>query len=144
MPRLGATLGWELSRSFEREYCATVVGVARIVGRNEGGRNQARWDLVENPSAADGIPSLLRVAVLVKREGDEDFTATVGVKSKVDWKQSVVSKFQDLVGATPKDDPVIFRPGLEPVGEVPVGADVQNLAGWDLEGFSAVESVKEI
>lgn len=68
--KLGGNISWEISKSFEKEYQASVNGVVRIEGRNYGAKNQARWDLLENASRGDGIPSLLRSVILLKRKND--------------------------------------------------------------------------
>lgn len=139
--KLGGSLSWEISKSFEKEYRAVVNGAIRIEGRNYGMKNQARWNLLENESSRDGIPSLLRTGVLLIRKDNEDFLATIKIKAKVDILHSLHSKFQNLLGTTPKDDPVFFDPDLPPVGEVPEGLELDNLSGYDLTKLSAAESV---
>lgn len=130
--------------SLEREFQATVTGAVRLVGRNYGKKNQAKWDLLENPSRGDGIPSLLRAVVLLKRSNDNGVLATIGIKVKVDLLHSMYSKFQDFMGMKPKDDPAFFMPGLQPLGGVPEGMDVENLSVYDLEKLCAVESATPI
>lgn len=142
--KLGGSLSWEISKSFEKEYRAIVNGAVRLEGRNYGMKNQARWNLLENASRCDGIPSLLRTAILLKRKDNTDFLATIKIKAKVDILHSLHSKFQNLLGTTPKDDPVFFDPDLPPVGEIPEGLDLDNLSGYDLTKLSAAESAVPI
>lgn len=138
--KLGGSLSWEISKSFEKEYQAVVNGAVRLEGRNYGKKNQARWNLLENASSRDAIPSLLRTGVLLVRKDNEDFLATIKIKAKVDILHSLHSKFQNLLGTTPKDDPVFFDPDLPPVGGIPEGLELDNLSGYDLTKLSAAES----
>lgn len=138
--KLGGSVSWEITKSVDKEYWAIVNGAVRIEGRNYGMKNQARWNLLENTSSHDGIPSLLRTAILLVRNDNEDFFATIKIKAKVDMLHSLHSKFQNLMGTTPKDDPVFFDPDLPPVGEIPEGLELDNLSGYDLTKLSAAES----
>lgn len=142
--KLGGNISWEISKSFEKEYQASVNGIVRIEGRNYGAKNQARWDLLENASRGDGIPSLLRSVILLKRKGDEHFAATIKIKAKVDALHSLQSRWQDLLGKTPKDDPVFFNPDLGPLGDIPTDMDIENLSSYDLAKLSAAESMASI
>lgn len=137
---LGGSLSWEIRKSFEKEYRAIVNGAIRIEGRNYGTKNQARWNLLENPNSRDGIPSLLRTVVLLLRKDDEDFFATIKIKAKVDILHSLYSKFQNVLGTTPKDDPVFFDPDLPPVGEIPEGLELDNLSAFDLTKLSVIQT----
>lgn len=138
--RLGGSVSWEISKVFGKEYRASVNGAVRIEGRNQGTKNQARWSLLENASRADGIPSLLRSAILLRRKSDDQFVATIKIKAKVDTLHSLQSTLQNLLGKTPKDDPVFFDPESEPVGDIPIDMDIEDLSSYDLTKLSVVES----
>jgi len=144
--KVGGNVIWEDSKSFDKEYRATVTGVMRIEGRNYGSKNQANWVMLENKSAAnrDGIPTLLRTAILLRRKYAGIFTATIQIKTKVDTKNSIYSKLENLLGKTPKDDPVFFNPDLPPMGTVPSDMEIGNLSGYDLGKLSTVVSTNLI
>ena len=144
--KVGANVVWEDGKSFDKEYRATVTGVMRIEGRNYGSKNQANWVMLENKSAAnrDGIPTLLRTAILLRRKNAGIFTATIQIKTKVDTRDSIYSKLENLLGKTPKDDPVFFNPDLPPMGDVPSDMEIGNLSGYDLGKLSTVVSMNFI
>jgi len=126
-----------------KESRASVTGAIRIEGRNFGATNLAKWTMLENSSDAntDGIPTVLRAAILLKRKCGGYFKATVKIKTKVDARNSVYNKLEDLLGMTPKDDPVLFNPSLPPEEDVPADMDIGNLSSYDLERLSKVESM---
>ncbi|KAG0131235.1 hypothetical protein HOY82DRAFT_503362 [Tuber indicum] len=144
--KLGGNIGWEVTKSFQREYRATVTGAIALEGRNFGAKNQAKWIMLENESAAngDGIPTLLRTAILLKRKYGGTFVATIKVNTKVDTLNSMFDKFEKLFGRIPKDDPVFFDPDLPPMGNVPTDLDIENLSSYDLEKLSTVLSMNLI
>jgi len=131
---------WEVGKSFDKEYRATVTGAMRIEGRNYGSKNQASWVMLENRSAAnrDGIPTYLRTAILLRRKYGGIFTATIQIKTKVDTRNSIYSKLENLLGKTPKDDPVFFNPDLPPMGDIPSDMEIGNLSSYDLGKLSTV------
>ncbi|KAM0295928.1 hypothetical protein ACHAPM_010644 [Fusarium culmorum] len=102
---------------------STVVGdKVRITGQayldcNNGAErdpdacNAVEWNFYENKSQRSGLPTYVRTAILVRRETDEEFTATFTVKAKVGILTDVESKLKRLLGS--KDDPIVFVPGIK-------------------------------
>lgn len=136
---LGANATWQLSKSLKKEYHASLSGVMRIEGRNNGSKNLARWSLLENPSTRDGIATFLRSAILIRRDSYDYFTARIKVEAGVGIRYGLRSALQSLLGKTPKDDPVIFDPRAEPLGDLPEGMDRENLGNYDIMKLISVE-----
>lgn len=135
---------WELTESINKRDQTTLTGAIRLEGRTYGESNTARWTINENGSQSDGIPTLLKVAVLLKRKSDVQFAATIKVDAKVDVLYSLGNQFQKLFGDTWNDDLVYFDPKSEPMGKIPLAMDPENLSSYDLKGIAAVESTTVI
>lgn len=71
--------------------------------------NAVQWKLRENETMGTGVPGYLRMGVLLQRPVQAKFRCTVEIKSDVDVK----SKIKRLFGGKPKDDPVLFDPGMK-------------------------------
>lgn len=137
---IGGGIHEGVSKSFKIESGASVDGAMRMEGRNKGTKNQATWNLLENSTIGDGIPSFLRSAILLKRKNDDPFIATIKIEAKVDRWHSLGSTIQNMLGKTPKDDPIIFDPGLKPVEEdIPTGMEIENLSAFDITKLWAVK-----
>jgi hypothetical protein len=80
--------------------------------------NVAEWQLFENASAKSGLPTFFRTAVLLERRDadDENFTCTFSIKAKIDAKTDAAIGLKRFVGKVPKDDPIIFGPGVQEPG----------------------------
>ena len=133
--------GWEMAKSRDTGF-VTLSGIKRIEGRRYGGRNQARWRIKENDNDRDGIPSLLRVAILVQPQDNKGFRATVNIKVKTDLLHGATMAIKKLCGKTIME-PVHFN-GIEPrqslnpemLGEL----DLESLANADLDKFVMIGS----
>ena len=81
---------YKLKKIYEIERQASLEGYARLIRRPmQGRRNAAVWILGENPDTQDGIPSVLRTAILLKREVvDEKSQATLEAYAEINWKSS--------------------------------------------------------
>lgn len=131
---IAAGLGWELKESKQEKDETTLTGSIRLQGREFGGKNTARWTLSENRSQKSGIPTLLRTAILLKRQDkgggpNERFRAGVDIKSNVDLVSSIGESIDKVLGRLPRDDPVIFDPLREPSS---LSFDPDNLRAHEL------------
>lgn len=107
----GAEVGllWEVEEVRSRQFYTTLTGVKKIIRRGFlGGENVVIWKMEENEEKNDGIPTLLRTAILLRRSDDVPFTFTVKVESDVDF----VGEVKTLFGLEKKDpiDPVEIDP----------------------------------
>ncbi|RAH68476.1 uncharacterized protein BO66DRAFT_440092 [Aspergillus aculeatinus CBS 121060] len=129
------TVGWEKTVSRDRQDHCTVVGSRDLVGRNWGSANSASWTLLEKKSAQSGVPSLLRTAILLRREDEQPFECVVKLTADVvtGWRE----RLWGGKGRVPKDDPVLFDPLLDPTNHLRE-FDVYNLGQVDLEGLCRV------
>jgi hypothetical protein len=134
----GAGLGWELEESYEEDQ-TTLAGTIRLEGREYGGKNTAKWVLIENQVQKSGLPTLLRTAILLKRRktnyrAEERFQATIEIKADIDFVSSVEDVIDRVLGRVPKDDPVIFDPLMKPTN---TNIDPDNLGRVDLKNLMA-------
>jgi len=135
-------LGWSLSKVKERKHQTTLVGSTRLELRNYGGKDTARWVLSENRSQSDGIPSFFRAGILLKRNSDAEFLATIQITAEADLAYSIRNTFETWTGKTPVDDPILFDPSLEPQGEYPLPEiDLDHLSKYNLESIMSVEAL---
>ncbi|KAK4043334.1 hypothetical protein C8A01DRAFT_32461 [Parachaetomium inaequale] len=77
--------------------------------------NGARWDLVEKGAARSGVPSFLRVGMLLRRRRGHDgqFLGRVRVETEVSgslFGGGVREAWWRMVGAVPRDEPLVFDP----------------------------------
>ncbi|KAI1167465.1 hypothetical protein F5B18DRAFT_601871 [Nemania serpens] len=104
---------WEMEEPKNRTYYTGLVGEKRLMRRDwTGEANAVIWTLEENKDKTDGIPTLLRAAVLLRRRENVPFSFTVKVKTDVDF----VGEVKTLFGLERKDpiDPVEVDPANFP------------------------------
>ena len=87
----------------------------------------AQWTLVENQSQGDGLPSYLRVAILLKRQNDDKFQAEIKASASADIGYKFNSLFRKVAGRL-RIDPVFFDPKTPPIGPALDGVDHDNLS----------------
>jgi hypothetical protein len=134
----GVTFAMDLKQSYDTKDQITLSGTMRIEGREFGGKDTARWALMENGVQKSGIPTEVRTAILLKRRHDEAekrFHAVVEVAAGVDLVSSLGNISKKVLGRIPKDDPVIFDP------QHPLGVR-EDLAKEDLQKLSAIKITK--
>lgn len=119
----------ETTVSQDKQDQTTMNGTIRYEGRPGGGKNAARWVLMENNSQKSGIPSFLRTLILLQREDSKKFTAVVKIATQVDFKAALKSLF----GKKDKDDPVHFDPNPEAQPRKSTWAKENQIAPDDLE-----------
>lgn len=129
----GGELGWEKSVTMDTTDATKVTGSIDLKGRNYGPPNCASWTLLENNTTKSGVPSVMRTAILLKRQNQAKFQCTFRIHAEVDYKSSLEMMF----GAKPKDDPVWFDPDMDPTNR-PQTYDIYNLGSIDFGSISDV------
>jgi len=123
-------VGWEKSVSKDTGDQTTVTGSIDLRGRNWGKSNCASWTLLENKTTKTGVPTSMRTAVLLKRKDESQFQCVVKIVASVDFKSTLERVFGGK-GRTPKDDPVLFHPELEPTNNLQEYC-IEKLGAFDL------------
>jgi len=110
------TVKWERKQSFKTTDRSTLTGsIVLDTSVREFGRNNAvRLTISENSTAGYGVVTDFRAAVLVKRKNDVDrFVSTVKMKASANFAYNAIRGLRDVVGMSPANDPVIFKPGVQ-------------------------------
>ncbi|XXH01491.1 hypothetical protein Hte_007851 [Hypoxylon texense] len=110
----GPSIGYEghFTKNYGKKTYARVEGARRSFGRDRSAdKNSATWNLYENDVTKDGIPTLLKTAVLIEREkafGDpvgERFWATLEIQGEPalsermeEHKDKLKEKVQRFIG----------------------------------------------
>ncbi|KAI0878158.1 hypothetical protein GGS24DRAFT_33068 [Hypoxylon argillaceum] len=130
---IGGALKWEKTTSGTATDATVLNGATECDDfGNEIGVN---WIIHENRTTKTGIPSFLRVAILISREDDNKFQGTFEIKVETDWKTEMSRFF----GARSKDDPILFDPLRNPTNNLCLaGYDLENLAAVDLKAISDI------
>ncbi|KAK0631158.1 hypothetical protein B0T17DRAFT_530280 [Bombardia bombarda] len=125
---------WE--KTVERETTdATTVSGGKYVVNNVEPNRVAKWTLLENKTLKTGIPSSLRVAVLVKRRDEKNFTCMPKIEVKADkW-----TRMETCFSRVEPDDAVILQPtpDRKPTNKLMV-YNVEELGSLDLQKLSDV------
>ncbi|KAK6354157.1 hypothetical protein TWF730_008570 [Orbilia blumenaviensis] len=127
------TIAFNLERQswYQRLDRSTVVGsiVLDTRARNYGPNNAVRLTLGEDSAGKTGVITDLRVPVLLIRNSDDRFTASVKVTATGNFLQNAIVGLRNLIGQSPPNDPVIFKPGLQYLRPPTLSADLErNLA----------------
>ncbi|KAG6355983.1 hypothetical protein INS49_015368, partial [Diaporthe citri] len=101
----GVALSGEHSRSKEKKYYTTIIGVNQP-DPDFGYHTEARFRLEENPSQKTGVPSHATLAVLLEREDDEDFIMTPYIEVMPNFGLSTL--ISSLASSRSSDDPIMF------------------------------------
>ncbi|KAL7928910.1 hypothetical protein V8C35DRAFT_316830 [Trichoderma chlorosporum] len=127
---VGLTLSGESSVEKVTKHYTVVTG-DNPQSDDWGNYFQARFFLSENKSQASGIPSKLRVCILLGREDDEDFVCVPYLKVTPNFSTMVTSLFS----SREPDDPIIFRVTEPPFNELDEAVDIDpdNLGSIDLD-----------
>ncbi|KAK3291438.1 uncharacterized protein B0H64DRAFT_409031 [Chaetomium fimeti] len=152
-----ATGGGHIVRKWERKLSYKKAERARLTGsivldtdiRRFGRNNGFRLTLTEDTKAATGLVTDLRAAVLLRRANDTDrFTATVKITAKAHFAYNVIRGIRDISGLSPRNDPVIFKPGVQYLRPASLGdfleeklqanIDEDNLNSGGLGGYAGV------
>ncbi|KAI5786977.1 hypothetical protein DFH27DRAFT_574589 [Peziza echinospora] len=142
---------WEAASSVEKNDRGSLVGLKRVEGKFIGKavKNSARWTLSENQSQNDGLPTFLRVAVLVELQNDCKYEAEVEVTAKVDTAYAIKNSAIARIFKGERVDPIIFDPVSPPLGDLPTDIDLANLSTapisnlWKLQTTTVISSPEE-
>jgi hypothetical protein len=131
-----------LGGKWEKTTTTTVSDAIRLSGgmrviNNRPPNRIATWTISENHSQPTGIPSSLKIAVLVSRGDREKFLCRPAFTCQTDRKTAAQSLFKKI----PKDDPIIFQPnpldkGTRPNKNVAYGDD--ELGSVDLDELGKI------
>jgi hypothetical protein len=146
--QIGAAFGgvhggfkWERTRAVSRADRAAMVGAIDLHGHASGPMNVASFALYENAGYQDGIPPVLKTAILLKRRSEGDrFHAFVKIKTKVYGRPSLgtmVKSIHNWGGSKVKDDPVLFNPARKPTRS---DIDPENLGACKLSSLSQIDT----
>lgn len=129
----GLNISLEKNVSLETTDATRVVGSIDLRGRDYGKKNSVSWSLMENDTTKTGVPTLLRSAILLKRQHDEKFQCTCKIDAEMDFMSSI----QQVVGSRPRDDPIFFDPTLDPTNNLQT-YDTSALGSIDLSEISVL------
>ncbi|KAF2135823.1 uncharacterized protein K452DRAFT_292931 [Aplosporella prunicola CBS 121167] len=125
--------GWERSTSREAKNATKVVGSIDTRGNTYGQSDTASWTLMENSTTKDGVPSKMRAAILLRRRDEKPFQCFFEIHATTDFKSSI----EKLFGSRTRDDPIWFKPELEPTNSLQEYDDTA-LDSVDIEKLSGV------
>jgi hypothetical protein len=111
---LTAGYTYSLKETIEESDAAMLVAPKRVRTRMIGKKNSAEWTLLENSSTRSGIPTFMRVGILLERPMAAEsrrFTATVSVDAELNVG-SHLETIRRFFGKkeVPAVDPIIFDP----------------------------------
>ncbi|RYP37354.1 hypothetical protein DL767_002997 [Monosporascus sp. MG133] len=110
---VGGTLGysWELKKDITEEHYAFLSGTPSNQRKGGCGEdNAAVWWLEEDQETNQGIPRLIRTAVLLRRPYTRPFCVSLSVKTEVDMRTDMLTFWG--IGRKEMIDPVTVDPGL--------------------------------
>jgi hypothetical protein len=133
---IGGSLKWEKTVNHEITDAAVIIGW--IDDNDHHGDNGpptvARWTLLENSSAATGVPASVRTAILLQRGDDNtEFYA----KFEMLVRPDNFTAMGNLLVKTPKDDPIIYKPTLQATNRLQE-YNVDRLGDLDLNSLCAI------
>lgn len=111
---LSLTGKWEKTIAKTTSDAITLSGGKHVID-NRSPNRIATWTLTENKSQPAGIPSSLKVAVLVSRDDRARFFCTLDFTCKTDFRTATAGLFRKI----PKTDPIIFQPDPQQKGTRP-------------------------
>ncbi|CAK7226327.1 hypothetical protein SCUCBS95973_006164 [Sporothrix curviconia] len=134
-----AKVSWEMEQTRPLKFQATLTGnPTRSAGKLGDGENAVAWTMTENRDAADGVPSFLQTAVLLKRVNNAPFIGRLSMSSSVDLK-SVGSRLRSATSDKDKIiDPVAFDPSKSQVRN----NKVSGITPADLESMDLIDLTK--
>ncbi|CAG8956332.1 hypothetical protein HYFRA_00003712 [Hymenoscyphus fraxineus] len=119
---LGASSSW--SKSVNRASTDNISLVGDTGWDMHGREISVNFTLIENSQVSKGIPSFLRVAILLRRKQNNHFQCNFKIKIEADWKTEI-KKFFASKGT--QDDPILFDLELPPTNKLRSDYDLENL-----------------
>jgi len=142
-----ATMGYTWQRTDKQniESAIRVGGMILSRGTTNNRKNQVFWTLAENPQTQRGIPSFLQGAVLLKRNQDTPFSASIVIRGEVDNKRWAKDGWDNAVKKMsnkqlPSND-IWFDPKA-PIGDNSA-IDAKNLSRVPLDSYRQLITVKD-
>ncbi|CAG8981963.1 hypothetical protein HYALB_00004825 [Hymenoscyphus albidus] len=121
---LGSSNSW--SKSVNRTSTDNISLVGDTVCDKYGRDISVNFTLNENSQVLKGIPSFLRVAILLRRKQNNLFQCNFKIKIEADWKTEIKHFF---ASKRTQDDPILFDPELPPTNKLRSDYDLET---WDL------------
>jgi hypothetical protein len=119
---IGGTLSGDLGKTTEMKYQIMDGKLLDVIPMNRNpdcnGIDAISWTMEEGRLIHEGIPTTLRVAVLVKRSSNRKFNATFELELRGCLKFQRREALDRLFGRAEIDDPIRFDPGRAPQGEL--------------------------
>ncbi|EHK21287.1 uncharacterized protein TRIVIDRAFT_192301 [Trichoderma virens Gv29-8] len=130
IPAVEANLTLSAEASVEKVTKHYIVATGDTSQDDWGNFFGARFFLSENESQKSGIPSKLRVCILLERDDDEDFVCV----PYVNVTPNFTAMFTTLFSSRSPDDPIIFRVAEPPFNQLDDNVDIDrnNLGAVDL------------
>ncbi|KAL4916456.1 hypothetical protein BDW62DRAFT_104438 [Aspergillus aurantiobrunneus] len=117
---------YEKAISRQTSDATYISGSSCMIGVDWEPDNAVEWKLRENQTLKTGIPGYLRAGILLRRETTANFQCMVEIDTEVD----MASRIGRWFGSKPKDEPVLFNPGLN---------GTHNLMKYDLDNLGAMD-----
>jgi hypothetical protein len=134
-------LEWNMSTTETKYSVAKVVGARQMIDRTTEPKNAAVWSLSENKNDENGIPSLMRTSILLRRKNNAKFRCGIIVVAKVGWMKSITLESKTTGGDI---NPVLFDPMRPRETPVPPYIDPKNLGSVKLTNLMAIQSTTSI
>ncbi|CAK7209193.1 hypothetical protein SEUCBS140593_000412 [Sporothrix eucalyptigena] len=132
-------VAWEMEQTRPLKFKATLTGSpTRSKGKLGDSENAVTWTMQENRDSADGVPSFLQTAVLLKRVTNAPFIANLCVNSSVDIK----SASQRALSVTSDKDKKIDTVTITPEKVQIRSNKVSGLTAKDLESMDLIDLSK--
>lgn len=123
---------WEVKTTAEKVEWAVLAGSRIRMGRNYGKRNAVSLSLYENKSQRSGVVRDFRAAVLLRLHDDTDrFVGHFSINALADLRYSAARGLHELLGDR-KNDPVIFKKGVQFYGPAGQEGSAQTISDKDL------------
>jgi len=137
---LAGEIAWESNSTLETTDKTIVSGlIMHDQYRSWGSRNVAMWSTSENPSQKDGVPSVIRAAVLLQRKADTgQFQMETEVEATVDMRYNAKVAMQKMFGRLERDDAVTF----DPDPKVALPTDRADIDRWNLRACQLDDEVR--
>ena len=91
------------------------------------------WYVQENPRTREGIPQVLRTAILLSRDSDEKFLMSIKIETDITGFD-----LERALRRQPVDDPVIFDPHMPPFGSGTELIDSSALGKYDMTAIPVI------
>ncbi|CAK7242105.1 MAG: hypothetical protein STHCBS139747_003582 [Sporothrix thermara] len=134
-----AKVSWEMEQTRPVKFKSTLTGnPSRSEGKTGDGENAVTWTMEENKDEADGVPSFLQTAVLLRRFNNSPFVGRLSMSSTVDLK----SAGSRIRSATSDKDKIIDPVAFDPTRSQVRNNKVSGITPADLESMDLIDLSK--